>query len=259
MKPVVLALVLLLLATGLVPALALAAETRLLNVPYRTQLDGNPYEQADCGPAVMAMVLGAYGIDRPTVSLRGIVNDLQRTGGVYGSGTFVENLAVVAERHGLRPYGLFVNQPERHPLRRDLKTDLGKLNRWTLDGLRTALDAGHPVVAQVWYRGLPGREKHSYNGDHYIVITGYLGDQFLHNDPVDRDAPGHSKRISTAQLERAWRKSQFPFAGLAVAGSAERPAVSPVGPANLQRGILRRVEAAPIGPRYGAARFVFAV
>ena len=44
------------------------------------------------------------------------------------------------------------------------------------------------MIVQVVYRGLPGREDSGYWGDHYIVITGLMGDQFLYNDPIGGSA-----------------------------------------------------------------------
>ena len=58
------------------------------------------------------------------------------------------------------------------------------------DELRRELDAGRPVVPQVWYRGLPGRESRPYNGDHFVVLLGYDADVVIYNDPVDKDLPG---------------------------------------------------------------------
>ena len=205
-------LALLIAAAAAPPALA-AAGARRLEVPYRSQFDGNPYEEADCGPAVMAMVLGAYGWDVPTGEVRGLVNNLQGTWGVYEAGSFIENLAVVAERYNLRPLGLFpkgggaFKPPGKNVLR-----------RWTLDELRRALDAGYPVVPQVHYRGLPGHEDAEYWGDHYVVVTGYFGDGFVYHDPVDKHEPGANRFVEAAQLAAAWQRSEFPYAAFAVAG-----------------------------------------
>ena len=40
-----------------------------------------------------------------------------------------------------------------------------------------------PVIVQVRYRSLPGRGGAYYFGDHYILVTGVVGDGFLYNDP----------------------------------------------------------------------------
>lgn len=196
------------------------AATRL-NVPYRSQLDGNPWELSDCGPASMAMVLAAYGIVVPTMDVRGYVNDLQGTWDNPDAGTFIENLGLVASHFGLRPIGIFKAPGV-------FKYEDKMLRRWTLDELRAQLDQGHPVIPQVWYRGLPGRERKPYDGDHFIVITGYQGDDFIYNDPIDKDGVGAERRITTAQLDRAWRNGDFPYAALAIAGPNGHPTVTPV-------------------------------
>jgi hypothetical protein len=183
------------------PAPPRPAELRRLAVPYRSQLDGNPYAESDCGPASMAMVLAYFGRPTPTRELRAIVNDLQGTWGVYDAGTTIENLAVIAERYNLRPL--------------DLRTG-SKLRHWTVEELKAHLDAGHPVVPQLWYRGLPGREGRPYDGDHYLVVVGYAPDGVLYHDPVDRDGPGAYRRMTWSQLDKAWRNSDFPYAALAV-------------------------------------------
>src|SRR5687767_3605135 len=121
-------------ALALLPGAAGAAEAQLLSVPYRSQLDGNPYQGADCGPTSLAMAMAAHGVVVPTRELRAQVNDLQGTWGVYDAGAAIANLALIAGRYGLIADGL--------------KEGRG-LHRWTLGELRDRLDAGQPVVAQV--------------------------------------------------------------------------------------------------------------
>jgi hypothetical protein len=230
---------LLLLAALIAPASALAAtDAHRLAVPYRSQLDGNPYEEADCGPAVMAMVLGAYGHEVPTGEVRALVNDLQGTWGVYGAGSFIENLSTIAGLYGLQPRGLFPATPGAGRA----KPGKNVLRRWTLAELRRALEAGQPVVPQVRYRGLPGHEQAQYWGDHFVVITGYEGDTFVYHDPVDRHEPGWHRRIRDEQLEAAWRSSEFPYAAFAVAGTNGR-GVPSLAPPERRPGLLRRVAA----------------
>ena len=114
------------------PGSAVAAPaSRWLEVPHLTQLDGSPYQGSNCGPAAMGMVLAFYGQAASTRTLRAEVNDLQGTWGNYDSGTAVRSLVTIAARRGLRPIGAY---------------DGAALRRWTLDEVRTQLDAGHPVL-----------------------------------------------------------------------------------------------------------------
>jgi hypothetical protein len=195
------------------PDLAGRSDARWLPVPYRSQLDGNPYELADCGPASMAMVLAAYGKAVPTLEVRTLVGKLQGTEGMYDTGTLIENIQVIMQSYGLKPSGLFKDAGQKG------------FRRWTLDEVRQSLDAGSPLIPQVWYRGLPGRENKAYDGDHYIVLIGYVGDEFIYNDPIERGTAGYARRMTSAQLDKAWRNSDFPYAGVAIAGPADRPSL----------------------------------
>lgn len=63
---------------------------------------------------------------------------------------------------------------------------------------------------------MPGREWASVNYDHYLVLTGVDGDDFLFNDPIPLSGKGQG-RMTAAQLLRAWENSDAPMAALAVA------------------------------------------
>jgi hypothetical protein len=235
MRPV-LALGLALLTTlATISPSAAAGEVRALSVPYRSQLDGNPYQDADCGPASIGMVLAAYGQLVPTMQVREYINEVQDTVGNHDAGSFIESLWDAAEHYGLKPSGLFAGERGKRG-----KTPL---RSWSMDEVRRELDAGRPIVPQVWYRGLPGRESRPYNGDHYIVLIGYSADVVLYNDPIDKDSPGASRRMSWAQLDRTWGGSRYPYAAFAIEGSDARPSllarsfVAPAGP-GLARGPL---------------------
>ncbi|HEY0582731.1 MAG TPA: hypothetical protein VGE94_11155, partial [Chloroflexota bacterium] len=45
--------------------------------PYRTQLDDSIYARSDCGPAVLGMVLAAYGVEEDTLDLRRLTHSYQ--------------------------------------------------------------------------------------------------------------------------------------------------------------------------------------
>jgi hypothetical protein len=185
----------------------------------------------------MAMVLAAFGRYVPNAEVRGLVNDLQGTWGVYEAGSFIENLAAITGRYGLRARGLF---PPTAGAGR-AKPGKNVLRRWTLAELRHALEAGQPVVPQVRYRGLPGHEQSDYWGDHFVVVTGYQGDTFVYHDPVDRYDPGADRLVPASQLEAAWRSSEFPYAAFAVSGIDGRGVARWVPPR--LPGVLRRVAA----------------
>jgi hypothetical protein len=176
------------------------ASVARLDVPYRTQLDGSISSAANCGPTSVSMAIESFGIFVPTAQARALAN---RAMGVYDpfGGTTLESLRSVAEAYGLQGLDLFEN---------------GKYRRWTLDDLRAHLRAGHPVIPELRYRLMPGREWVWVGYDHYVVITGMVGDDFIINDPIGMD--GHGERVLTAaQLTRAWMNSDYPGAGVAIA------------------------------------------
>ena len=176
------------------------ATTARLDIPYRTQLDGSISSASNCGPASVSMAIESFGIYVPTAQARAIAT---RAMGVYDpfGGTTLESLRAVAEKHGLQGLDLHEN---------------GRYKRWTLDDVRTHLRAGHPVIPQLRYRMMPGREWVWVGYDHYVVITGMVGDDFIINDPIGIN--GHGERVLTGQqLQRAWMNSDFPGAAVAIA------------------------------------------
>ena len=175
------------------------AEVRL-DVPYRTQLDGSLSALSNCGPASVGMVLEAFGVWVPTAGTRALA---LRQMGISSSfsGTTLESLRSVVEAHGL--VGL-----ELH--------DSGRYRRWTLDDVRRHVRAGQPVIPQLRYRMMPGRGWTWTSTDHYVVISGVVGDDFIIDDPIPEGGKGE-RLISAADLDRAWRSSDFPYAGFAIA------------------------------------------
>jgi hypothetical protein len=133
------------------------------------------------------MVLEGFGINVPQPRLRAEVLNAQRMWG-NGTGTLITALAQVVEQYGLKTF--------------DLRRG-ADIHRWSLDDIRGHLRARHPVVLQVRFRALPGREGAFFYGDHYILVTGVLDDGFLYNDPIDYDGPGWDRVMSGDRLARA--------------------------------------------------------
>jgi LysM repeat protein len=172
--------------------------------PYRSQLDGSPYAPANCGPTAAGMALEAFGIFVPARQLRIAALDAQHMYG-NGVGTLITALAQVIQENGLSAL--------------DLRDEAGGLRRWSLDDIRAHVRQGHPVIVQVRYRSLPGRGRVYYFGDHYILVTGVVGDGFLYNDPIDLDGIGWDRAISGAALSVAMNASDQRYAYTAVAVS----------------------------------------
>jgi hypothetical protein len=187
-------------------------ETSLwLGVPFMTQLDGTTYSDVNCGPASTAMVLSAFGIRTSPGAIRNYVNDMS---GVYslGAGTSLDHLSRVLRESGLDVTNL---------------SSGGRYLRWSTDLLREEIKAGHPVVTLVKYRALPGHTGSMTDFDHYIVISGVAGNDFIYNDAAYSSERGYGLLISPRDLERAWDYSSIPRHGMAVslpAGSEQQAA-----------------------------------
>jgi len=147
------------------------------------------------------MALNAFGIDVPARQIRATALDAQHMYG-NGVGTLITALAQVVEQNGLSTSGL--------------RNDDGSIHKWSLDEVRAQIQQGHPVIAQVRYRSLPGRGGAYYFGDHYILVTGVVGDGFLYNDPIDVDGLGWDRVISGATLRNAMNASDARYAYSAV-------------------------------------------
>jgi hypothetical protein len=196
------------------PVWAAESGDLLLPVPQRSQADGTVWASSNCGPAAISEVLEAFGQKLPTSVLRDRANQLLGIADP-NTGTRVQDLAQVVREHGLTVTG----------------PNTGKqFLRWSLDDTRAEIQSGHPVVAQVYYPLLPNHSKNRISTDHYIVIVGTSGDDFVFNDSADRDAPGYRQPITAAQLTRAWGASQQPFGGFSVAPGDGGPTLLPPTP-----------------------------
>lgn len=183
----------------------------VLDVPHVSQRDGSHYAGSNCGPASLAMVLRAYGIEMSVGQARAEVNRLQGTS-AYDSGTAIETVAEIVESHGLTAVGLM--DGDHH-------------TRWTGDRLVREIQAGHPVIPEVRYRRLPGHVEADFDGDHYVVLIGIQGYQVIYHDPAFSDGIGANRRISMNDLLAAMAASAFPYAAVAVAPGSGRAPLTP--------------------------------
>lgn len=181
-------------------ALSLDAPVVDLGVPFRTQKDGDRFQGSNCGPAALAMVLGAFGIDRANADLRVLTHTYQGTVGRRG-GTALEHMATVGRDFGLEPLGLYTGE---------------RFSEWSIDRVRAAVLAGQPVIALVKYRLLPGHEGSGVRFDHYVVISGLDSDSFLYHDPAYA-APeeGGARWIEAVDLDRAMAAASISRQGVA--------------------------------------------
>ena len=213
--PLALAALASMLATS--TALASAPSDVTLPVPHRTQADGSVWAGSNCGPAAIGMVLEAYGVKVPNGALRNRANQLLGIADP-NTGTRVQDLARIVQEHGLSVTGPFEGN---------------RFKRWTLEEVRAELESGRPLVIQVYYPLLPNHRKNPIATDHYVLLVGLSGDGFIFNDSADRDNPGFRQKITADELTKAWRASQYPFAGFSVgSGNKGQPLLPSSSDAN---------------------------
>jgi hypothetical protein len=164
---------------------------RLAREPiYRTQKDGSRYAGSNCGPAVLGMVLDAYGVSRTTLELRELTHSYQGTWPGRG-GTALQHVAHVAEDFAVPVHGLYDVPDET-------------FHRWTIDEVAADVRQGRWVIPLVRYNLLPGHETTGVRTGHYIVLYAVDGDGFTYDDPAyDPVSEGAGRWISRAQLDEA--------------------------------------------------------
>jgi hypothetical protein len=179
----------------------------LLEVPIRSQFDGSEYQDSNCGPAALAMVLDAFAVDVQTALLRNYANRLQGTTD-HETGIALDYLAEIADEAGLRPLGL----------RRS-----GGYRQWTIEQLRAELGQGHPVITLVKMRFLPYFATSRSDSDHYVVVVGLDGENLLINDPALPVNGGLRRVVTPQELEAAWAASSVPRQAVAIAAGKGVP------------------------------------
>ena len=189
-----------------------SSDAHVLDVPYRNQLDGSPYALANCGPAALAMAAAYYGVDASSWDLRVAAMQAQHSwvtdDGGYSDryGVFIYNLATVAEELGLHANGLW----DREGGHSDA------LHRWQAFDLRREIQANHPVIVEVEYRALPGRSGSHTTDDHFIVVDGVDGDDFVYSDPLGFGDDASDAQISERDLMMAMDAAEAARAAFAV-------------------------------------------
>lgn len=172
--------------------------------PYRTQRDGSRYAGSNCGPAVLGMVLEAYGIDLPTLELRRLTHTYQGTWPGRG-GTALQHMARVAQDFGVASHDLYEAPDMFHA--------------WTIDEIVDQVDQGRWVIPLVRYNFLPGHESSPVRWGHYILVYALQDDGFLYHDPAfDPVEEGQGRWISRQQLDRAMGPVPVPRQAVALGG-----------------------------------------
>lgn len=160
-----------------------------LSIPGRLQVDGTRYQYANCGMASLAEILEANGVYQVVSSLRERANVIQPPFSDV-DGLAWETVIGVARQFGLEQRGLY---------------DSAGYRRWTPQDVRDQIAAGNPVIVLVHYRTLPANRASQSSADHYVVITGFDGTDFIFNDSAPYiGGNGVGMRMTENDLLLAW-------------------------------------------------------
>lgn len=185
-----------------------AADRVWLPVPYLSQFDGSLYQNANCGPASVAMAVAAFDKFVNVGDLRRTANRIQGTTGWRDAGVSIDILADMVNANGLVARGLRAN---------------GGYDRWSMDEVRATLRNGNLLIPQVHLASLPGHAGSSRAVDHFIVITGFEGAFFRYNDSAFVGSGGHGLLMSEETFSTAWKRGDYPYAGFSVGPGAGSP------------------------------------
>jgi LysM repeat protein len=169
-----------------------SSSSSTLTAPYRSQFDGSPYEQANCGPAALGILMGANGQHWTTLSIR---RSVEQHSGVksFDTGSSWEDLAEAAQKRGFDTLGLF--------------NGMGGYKEWNLDDLLKRVTEGRPVMLLARFWSLPGHDDKGWGGDHYIIFLGTNPQgEVIYHDTAWRGTQGAYLTMSREQLERAWTR-----------------------------------------------------
>ncbi|MBN2044826.1 MAG: C39 family peptidase [Anaerolineales bacterium] len=160
--------------------------SRKLEVPYRSQRDSDAlYAPSDCGAACVGMLLKAYGMD---VTIDAI---FRATG---------------------QPQQNFLSRGDLIKAANKYQVSLRRFSGGDQDYLKRRIDENRPVIALVNYKAwsTPGSgvtTMSTFTKTHFVVVTGYDGDDILINDPLwwgSRRLEGKDKRMTYPQFAAAW-------------------------------------------------------
>ncbi len=154
---------------------------RILNVPYRSQYDADAaLKRSDCGPACLAMILGAVG---RAMSTRAIT---AASGNSNDSGWRPDQVVGAAGAFGL-----------------SMRVE----TNGTLDALKRLIDRGQPPIALIKYGKVSDRWDQKHTAGYFVVVVGYddVTRRVFINDPgYPPGAMGYQRPYSYQTFLDAW-------------------------------------------------------
>lgn len=178
-------------AAGLTIQVAPSAPARpgVIAAPFFTQFDGTVWAESNCGPAALAMALGALDVHVDPIWVRRLAN-IQMSDSDPNNGTSWESLAAAAKDYNIQVQGLYSSG---HTYK-----------SWSIDDLKNELAQGHPVLLLTHYPDLPDHGPTSFTGDHYVLALGFdPHGNLVFNDSANRPGSG-TATMSPDQLATAW-------------------------------------------------------
>jgi hypothetical protein len=164
----------------------------MLDVPFRSALDGSEYADTNSGVASVGMALEAFGFSAATADLRALANTLSRNYDV-GQPPRIDMLVRLGEQAGLRGSGLLEGM---------------RLKTWTLDEIREQVRNGRPVLTMIQPDdasgdGEQGRER-------FVLIVGMRDGALIYHDPSFPDGRGAKRVLPNTALLKAWAAGPAP-------------------------------------------------
>lgn len=161
------------------------------SIPYKSQYDEDAVEfRNDCGPASLAMILRAFGVNVSTDAV------YKKTGAIANRYVSIGQLMRAGLAYDV-PFDYFYN--------------------WTIEKLQTSLHQGHAVITLVhygaWSKINPGiSTQNTFQGPHFVVVLGYDEKYIYVNDPLwkeDRRSEGYRHAWTHAEFMAAWESNHL--------------------------------------------------
>jgi nucleoid-associated protein YgaU len=156
------------------------------SIPYKSQYDPDASDfRNDCGPACLAMILNAAGVEVSTNTV------YRKTGAEANDYVSVSQLMRVGRAYDV-PFDYF------YP--------------WDLERLKQAIDEGKAPITLVhygaWSQIDPGVSTQSaFSGPHFVVVIAYDDENIYVNDPLwkgERRSEGEHKCWTYEEFNAAW-------------------------------------------------------
>ena len=161
------------------------------SIPYKSQYDADAEDfRNDCGPASLAMILHAFGVNVSTNTV------YRKTGTKAHRYVSISQLMRAGLSYGA-PFEYFYN--------------------WDLERLLNALRQGRPLITLVhygaWSQLNPGiSTQNSFRGPHFVVVLGFDDQHIFVNDPLwkeERRAEGYRRAWTYDEFLAAWESNHL--------------------------------------------------